>query len=135
MGKQAGFFEDEFAHGGEIVERTRVALLAEEFAGFGENLFGLIAEAEERFLAAGLASAFGEGENFVRGHEMRARLAGVFAEGAVAAIVAAEGGQRDEDLFGKGDDIPFGLGADFGGGCQKVREGSLRGLMEGFFAG
>jgi len=36
--EQAGFFQDEFAHGGEIVERTRVALRAEEFAASGKTL-------------------------------------------------------------------------------------------------
>src|SRR5713101_3810128 len=48
--EQAGFLEDEFAHGSEIVERARIAVSAEEFAGFGKNLFGLIAEAEESLL-------------------------------------------------------------------------------------
>ena len=72
---------------------------SKEFTSFGENLFGLIAEAEESFLAAGLAAAFGEGEDFVGSHEMGAGLAGVLAEGTVAAIIAAEGGERNEDFL------------------------------------
>src|SRR5882724_1838794 len=132
--EQAGFFQDEFAHGGEIVERARVALTAEEFAGFGEYLFRLVAQAEECFLAAGLTAAFGEGEDFLAGHEMSAGLARVFAEGAVAAIVAAEGRQRDEDFFRKGDDGSLALGTQFSGGAYEVREGSLRGQQKGFFA-
>src|SRR4029077_16846929 len=102
-------FEDELAHGCEIVECARIALRAEEFAGFGENPFGLIAEAKESFLAAGLAGAFGEGEDFVRGHEVGAGLAGVLAEGAVAAIVAAKRGERDENFFREADDVAFAL--------------------------
>ena len=135
MRKQAGSFEDEFTYGGEVIERTRIALNAEEFAGFGKNPFGLIAEAEEGFLATGLTASFGEGEDFLRSHEMRAGLTGVFAEGAVAAIVAAKSGERDENLFRESDDCSLALGAQFGCGGEEVSEGSLRGLMEGFFAG
>ncbi len=97
--KQTGFLEDEFAHGREIVERARKALSAEEFAGFGENLFGLVAEAEESLFAASAAAAFGEGENFVGVHEVRARLAGILSEGAVVAVVATKGSERDENFF------------------------------------
>jgi hypothetical protein len=74
-------------------------LFVKKFASFGENALGLIAEAEERFLASGAAALFGECEHLVRCHEVRAGLAGIFSEGAVAAVVAAKGSQRDEDLF------------------------------------
>ena len=47
---------------------------------------------------------------------MSAGLAGVFAEGAVGAVVAAEGGEGDEDFFGVGDECAFALCAE-GGGC------------------
>src|SRR5258708_29069197 len=74
-----------------------MALRAEEFAGLGENPFGLIAEAKESFFTARLATAFGERQDFAGGHEVRAGLTGVFAEGTVAAIVAAKSG----DLGGR----------------------------------
>jgi len=73
-----------------------------------------------------LAGTFGELENFVRSHEVSAGLAGIFAEGAVAAIVAAESGQGDEDLFRIGDDIALALGAELGCGAKEVAEGRLR---------
>ena len=120
MRKQAGFFEDEFAHGREIVERTGVALRAEEFAGFGENFFGLIAKTEEGFLAACVAAAFGKGENFFRGHEMGAGLTGVFAESAVAAVVTAKSGERDENLFRESDDGSFALSTECSGRGKKL---------------
>ena len=99
MREQAGFFQNEFAHGGKIVERARKTLFAQEFAGFGKDPFGLIAEAEESFLAARLAALFGKHEDFLRRHEVSAGLAGVLAKSAVAAIVTAKGGERDEDFF------------------------------------
>jgi len=47
---------------------------------------------------ASLAGAFGDGEDFFGRHEVRTGLAGVLAKGAVAAVVAAKGGERDEDF-------------------------------------
>src|SRR5437879_4405196 len=94
--EQAGFLQNEFAHRREIIERARKTLFAQEFAGLGKNPFGLIAEAEESFLAARLAAAFCEREDFIRRHEVSPRLARILAKSAVAAIVAAKGGERDE---------------------------------------
>jgi len=70
---------------------------------------------------------FGEREDFVRGHEVRAGLAGIFSESAVAAVVAAQGSQRDEHFFRKGDDSSLPASTDFGGGTQDFRQGSLFG--------
>ena len=99
MREQAGFFQNEFAHGGKVVERARKTLFAQEFAGFRKDPFRLIAEAEESFLAACLAALFCKREDFIRCHEVSAGLAGVLAKRAVAAIVAAKGGERDEYFF------------------------------------
>src|SRR5260370_27569304 len=97
--EKAGFIQDKFAHRSEIVERARVALNAEEFASFGKNLFGLVTEAEKSFLAAGLAPALRERENFVRGHEISAWLAWVLAASAVCVHIAAKSGERDENFL------------------------------------
>src|SRR6266851_4194440 len=56
MGEQPGLFQDQFRYGRKVVERARKALFAKKFASFGENALGLIAEAEERFLASGAAA-------------------------------------------------------------------------------
>src|SRR6267378_4031318 len=116
--EQAGFFQYEFAHRCEIVDRARKTLITQELAGLGKDPFGLIAETEESFLAAGLAATFGEREHFLRRHEVSARLARVLTEGAVAAIVAAKGGERDENFFREGDDSSLPTGANFGGSAQ-----------------
>src|SRR5260370_6910347 len=99
MGEKSGLFQDQFRYGRKVVERAPKALFAKKFSSFGENALGLIAEAEERFLASGAAALFSECEHLVRRHEMRTGLAGIFSKGAVAAVVAANGSQRDEDLF------------------------------------
>src|ERR1700682_1504116 len=111
--EQASFIQNEFAHRGEIVERARKTLFAQEFAGLGKDPFGLIAEAEESFLAACLAAPFGKREHLFRRHEVSAGLARILAEGAVAAIVAAKGGERDEDFFREGDDSSLPARANF----------------------
>ncbi len=118
MREQGGFFQNEFAHRCEIVERARKTLMTQELAGLGKDPFGLIAEAEESFFARRLAAAFGKREHLFRRHEVSAGLARVLAEGAVAAIVAAKGGERDENFFREGDDSSLPTGANFGGSAQ-----------------
>src|SRR6267143_7038729 len=113
MGEQPGLFQDQFRYGRKVVERARKALFAKKFASFGENALGLIAEAEERFLASGAAALFSECEHVVRRHEVRAGLAGIFSEGAVAAVVSAQSSQRDEDFLRKGDDRSLPASANF----------------------
>ena len=104
----------------------------QKLPGFGENSLGLIAQTEERLLAAGGAALFRSSENFVRRHEVRARLAGIFAEGAVAAVVAAQRGERDKNFLGVGDRRAFAKCAEFRGGGEEfgkrrfVREAERR---------
>ena len=93
-GSRRGLAQHEFAHGFEIVQRRLVAEMAERLAHLGEEQFGLVAEAEEGFGAAELLAGAGDLEDFVGSHGVRAGVAGIAAEGAVSAIVAAEVGQR-----------------------------------------
>src|SRR5438874_9192218 len=64
-------------------------------------------QTNQRFLAPGAAPLFRESEHFVRGHEMRAGLPGIFPEGAV---------RSEERRVGKS----VGLG---GGRVRKKEEG------------
>src|SRR6266849_3443096 len=73
-------------------------------AVLGEEGFGPVAEREERFFDAELRSALAERHDFVDLHRVRARLARVAPESAIAAIVAAEVGQRDENFRRKRHD-------------------------------
>ena len=72
---------------------------SERFAHFGKDCFGAITEAKERLLAADARARFGDRDHFVRRHRVRARLTGVFAKSAVAAIVAAQVCERYEYLL------------------------------------
>src|SRR5580704_238283 len=104
MREKASAVEHELRHRRNVVQRARKPLAAQELTRLGENALRLIAQAEERFLAAGAAATLGKVEHLVRSHEMRTGLAGVFAEGAVAAVVAAERGERNENFFRETDD-------------------------------
>ena len=113
MRQQGGLAQHQFAHGFEIVQRRLVAEVAQRLAHLGEEQFGLVAQAEERFGASELFAGAGDLEDFVGRHGVRAGVAGIAAEGAVSAIVAAEVGQRQENFARIGDDA--GLEAFFGG--------------------
>ena len=104
MGEQARFLEHKLRHGGEIIERAGEAEPVQEFARLGKNPLRLVAEAEKRFLAARAAARFGNGQDFVRAHIGGAPRHRIGAKGAIAAIVAAEMRQRDEDLLRIADD-------------------------------
>jgi hypothetical protein len=64
----------------------------------------------------------GKGKDFVRRHEMRAGLAGVLAEGAVAAVVPAKCGQWDENFLRKADEASLPPVTDLRGGREQSVE-------------
>ncbi len=74
------------AERGELLARHAVAQL------------GLVAEREQRLVAAGRGAGAGDGEHLVGRHERALAAARRLGEGAVVADVAAEGRERDEDL-------------------------------------
>ncbi len=78
----------------------------QRLAGGGVAQLGLVAEREQRLLAArGLAGA-GDLEHGVGREEVRLARVGRAREGAVVAHVAAEPRQRDEHLLGEGHSVP-----------------------------
>src|SRR5260370_33620966 len=56
---------------------------------------------------------------------MGSGLAGIFAEGAVTAVIATQRGQRNENFFGEGNDSSLPLRAKLGCGGEEIREGSV----------
>src|SRR5437773_5629023 len=86
------------AHGAEIPERRAVAVAPEELAVLREDGLRLIAEGEERLLRAEPAAGLRERDDLVGCQGPRAGLAWIPAERAVAAVVAAQRGERHEDL-------------------------------------
>ena len=78
----------------------------EELALLREGRFGLVSEGEERFLGPEPLPGLHEGDDLVGRHGVRARFARIAAEGAVAAVIAAQGGEGYEDLLREGDGAP-----------------------------
>ena len=103
VGEQAGLLQDEAAHGGEVVHRRGVALSGQPLGRHGIAQLGPLAQGEEGLVAAGRLPGLGDGEHLF-GQEVRGGDAGrCLGEGAVAALVAAEHGQRNEHLGREGD--------------------------------
>src|SRR5205823_12091598 len=86
------------ADGAEIPERRAVAVAPEELAVLREDGLRLVAEGEERLLRAEPAAGLRERDDLVGCQRPRAGLAWIAAERAVAAVVAAQRGERHEDL-------------------------------------
>ncbi len=88
----------QFRHLGEIGEGRVMAEPSQVLARRGIAQFGLVAQCEQRLMAAGAGTGAGD-----RQHLVGVEIGGLAAtrrmgEGAVMADVAAQLGQRDEDL-------------------------------------
>ena len=102
MRKQSRLPQYQLAHAFQVLERGFVAEVAEGFAHLRKQQLRLVAKTEERLRAAQALALARDFEDLVGRHGMGARIAGIAPEGAVAAIVAAQVGQRQEDLAGVG---------------------------------
>src|SRR5437762_1518009 len=96
--------ERELADRAEVAERRAVAVAAQELAVKGEDRLGLVTEGEERFLRPETRARPCQGQHLLGRHRVGAGLAGITPEGAVAAVVAAQGRQRHEALRREGAD-------------------------------
>ena len=90
----------------EILERRRAAERAQLLARHLVAQLGLVAEREERFAAARGGAGARDREHLLLGHERALAAPGRPRERAVAADVAAERRQRDEDLRRVRDEGP-----------------------------
>ena len=93
MRQEAGLAQDQPGHLGEIGERRFVAEPGERLARRGIAQFGLVAEGEQRLVAARLGPGAGD-----RQHRLGVEISGLarprrMGEGAVMADVAAQLGQ------------------------------------------
>src|SRR5262249_25978732 len=94
----------------------------EKLAVAREARLRLVAEGEQRFLGTGTTAGLGQRHDLVRRHRVGAGLARVAPEGAVATVVAAQGGERNEDLGGEGDGTAPAAIAQLAGAGEKLRE-------------
>src|SRR5262252_8713564 len=99
-----------------------MAVPAEEFAMPGEERLRLVAEGEQRLLRAQARAGLGQRHDLVRLHRVSTCLARVTAKGAVAAVVAAERGQRHEDLRRESGRAAAAPVAQLAGLEQELRE-------------
>ena len=125
MRKQTGFAQHEFAHGLEIVQRGLVAQTFERGAHLREEQFWLVPQAEERFRAAQSFAGAGNGQYFFGCHGAGTRLAGIATKYAVAAIVTAKIGQRDENFARISNDARLKTLFGGAGGGEKVGQFSV----------
>ena len=102
VGQQPGLLQDQAAHLGQVVDGRVVAVRGEPLACRGVALLGALAEGEQRLVAAGPGAGTGDGEHVVGVEVGLVQAGGRLRERAVAAAVAAQHRERDEDLGGVG---------------------------------
>ena len=125
VGQQAGLVEHQPAAVGQVLDGRAVPELGQRVAGHRVALLGPLPEGEQGLVAAGGRPRPGDLQHLLwrevgRGPEPGRGL----GEGAVAAVVAAEHGEGDEDLGRVGDPGPVTAVADPPGlGQQLVQRG------------
>src|SRR5207245_1630201 len=128
VGQERRLSERELADRAEVAERGPVAVAAQERAVDGKSRLGLVAEREEGLFRTETRARLSERDHLFGRHRVGAGLAGIAAEGAVAAVVSAEGRQGHEDLGREGDDASPAAVAHLRRACQHIaqrRVGSL----------
>src|SRR5262245_12470280 len=105
-----------------------MAVTAQELAMDSETRFRLVAQREQRFLGSQTLAGLHERHHLVGGHRVRARFTGIAAERAIPAVVAAERGERDEDLLGERHRAATAAIAHLAGTDEQIVEPRGRGL-------
>ena len=117
--QQAGLVEHELRAAREVLEGRGAAEPGELLARDLVAKLRLVAQREERLRAAGRGAGASDREHLVLGEERALAPTRRPGEGAVAADVATERRQRDEDLRRVGGDRPWPESACLG---EHVRE-------------
>ena len=105
--RQQSLRKTRFRRARDILDRAPYAECRQRCAIFLEGQLGLVPETEQRLLAAELGAAPRPGRDFVERHGPRAGVTGVLAKGAIGAAIAAEIGDRQEDLARIADLAPL----------------------------
>ena len=104
MRQQPGLAQHQLRHRGEVGEGGLVAEPGQRLARRAVAQFRLVAQREERLMAAGARPGRGDRQHLVGIEIGGLAAARRMGEGAVVADVAAQLGQRDEDLARIGDE-------------------------------
>ncbi len=108
MRQQPGLGHHRTAHLGEVGDGAGESQRGQRLGGGAVAQLRLVAEREEGLLAAGGRAGTGNGEDLVLHEVGRAARTRPLGKGAVMADVAAELGERDEDLARIGDEPRMG---------------------------
>ena len=103
VGQEPGLVEHELCHVVQVVHRGVIAVGAQPVRRHFVAQLGPLAQGEEGLVAAGARTLPGDREDLVGRHVRLLEARGRLGERAVAALVAAQHGERDEDLRGEGD--------------------------------
>jgi hypothetical protein len=104
MRQQARFAQHLLAHCFQIVQRGFVSQSAAAYRASGEKQLRLVSQAEQRLGTSHALSGAHDFHHLVRRHGVRAGLAGIAPECAVAAVVAAKIRQGKKHFARIGDD-------------------------------
>ena len=129
VGKQAGLLQDEATHRREVVHRRGVALAGQPLRRDGVAQLGPLAEGEEGLVAARRLAGLGDGQHLLGQEVGRGDAGRRLGEGAVAALVTTQHGQRDEDLGREGHPPPVGAVAHDAGERGQVLEGQAQKIV------
>ena len=131
VGEQAGLLDHQPAHGRQIVDRRRVPVRRQPVPGHRVTLLGLLAQGEEGLVATGRLPGPGDREDLLGRQVGRGQPGRRLGEGAVATAVAAQHGQRDEDLGREGDPPAVCLVTCRAGQRDEVDQGRVQEIFVG----
>ena len=114
VGQKARLFENEPRAALDVLDRRLAAELAQLLLGDLVPKLGLVPEREERLTAPRCGAGASDCQHLVHAHESPLPAPRRTREGAVAAHIAAERGQRNEDLRRVRDERPASQPASLG---------------------
>ena len=105
VGEEPRLLHDRPAGVDQVVDGRGVAVLGEPATSSRVAILGSLAQGEEGLVAPGVTAGSGDAEDVLDGQVRRRQPCRRLGEGAVTAPVAAEHGERDEDLGREGHPV------------------------------
>ena len=125
VGEEAGLLQYESAHVDEVVDSGGETVVLQPCLRQRVAQLGALAQGEERLVATGFLAGAGDAQDLLGGEVGGGEAGRRLGEGAVAAAVPAEHGERDEDLGRVGHPTPVSLVAHAAGQRRQVGQWHL----------